>query len=546
MAAAEFGQARTKLKKRTKPGVPEEKQTMAKKTTNYLALDLGAESGRGIIGRFDGKTIELEEVYRFQHTPLHYQGSLRWDVLVMAMHLREALKAAVTQTRGRLASLGVDTWGVDYVFLDKGGDLLGYPFHYRDGRTDTAMPAAFKKVSKAKIFEVTGLQFLRFNTLYQLYADVLAKSGRLEAAKTMLFIPDFLSYTLGGDKTCEYTIASTSQMLDARKRAWAKPLMEKLGIPTGILPRIVMPGAQTGNVSAEIAAMTGAPTSMKIIAPGRHDTASAVAAVPHLGKGKDWAYISSGTWSLFGAELDRPILTPEVMRHGFTNEGGLDGTIRFLTNIMGLWIVQELRRAWTDPKGHAPSYAEMVQAAAEAKPFGPRDQPQLGTVRQAGPDAGQDRQVLPRHRPEAPQNAGGIRPLRAGEPGAQLPRGDGETGRDAGQPDPHAAHHRRRQPEPPAQPNGGRRLRLRDPGRPGRSHRAGQHPGPDAGRWQDQVPGGRPPGDRRQLPARALHASNNRRLGQVLRGLPAGRGAGNCGVGSYPRICSGVPPSGGI
>lgn len=342
---------------------------MAKKTSNYLALDLGAESGRGIIGRFDGKTIQLEEVYRFQHTLMHYRGTLRWDVLMMTLHLREALKAAAAKTRGALASLGVDTWGVDYVLLDKNGDLLGYPYHYRDARNDVAMPAAFKKVGQKAIFDVTGLQFMGFNTLFQLYAEVTSKSGRLDAAKIMLFMPDFLSYSLGGDPTAEYTIASTSQMLDAKKRAWAKPLIEKLGIPTGILPQIVKPGTVTGHVSAEVAALTGASESIKIVAPGRHDTASAVAAAPVVG-GDDWAYISSGTWSLFGVELKKPIISDAVMANSYTNEGGLNGTIRFLTNIMGLWIVQELRRAWTDAKGNAPSYAELAQAAADSRPFG--------------------------------------------------------------------------------------------------------------------------------------------------------------------------------
>lgn len=343
---------------------------MAKKTRNYLALDLGAESGRGIIGRFDGKTIGLEEIYRFSHTPLTYRGSLRWDVLVMVAHLREALKAAATQTRGNLASLGVDTWGVDYVLLDKNGDLLGYPYHYRDARTDETMPAVFKKVGKKKIFDVTGLQFMPFNTLFQLYAELSAKSGRLDAAKTMLFMPDFLSYALGGEKSCEYSIASTSQMLDAKKRTWSKPLLKELGIPTDILPKIVMPGAQTGTISAETAALTGAPAGLKIVAPARHDTGSAVAAVPADGE-DGWAYISSGTWSLFGSELKQPRLSETVMQNGFTNEGGLEGTIRLLTNIMGLWLVQQLRQAWTDKSGNAPDYAELTRLAGEARAFGP-------------------------------------------------------------------------------------------------------------------------------------------------------------------------------
>ncbi len=344
---------------------------MAKSNTrNYLALDLGAESGRGIVGRFDGKTIELEEVYRFGHTPLNWRGTLRWDVLVMVMHLRNALGEAIKNTGKDLISAGVDTWGVDYVLLDQNDDLLGYPFHYRDARTDVSMPAAWDKLGKDVIFNTTGLQFQWFNTLYQVYSDVLVKSGRINQAKTLMFMPDFLGYSLGGEKTCEYTIASTSQMLDAKKRTWAAPMLKKLGIPTGMLLPLVQPGTVTGKVHADVAAATGAARTLKIVAPGGHDTASAVAAVPALG-GQDWAFLSSGTWSLLGAELAQPIISAEAMNAGFTNEGGLNNTIRFLRNIMGLWLVQELRRGWTDAKGNAPSYAELTKAAGAAKPFGP-------------------------------------------------------------------------------------------------------------------------------------------------------------------------------
>lgn len=341
---------------------------MAKKTRNYLALDLGAESGRGIIGRFDGKTIQIEEAYRFQHQIPTYRGTLRWDILQIAGHLQEALRCAAVKTKGDLLSLGVDTWGVDCVLLDKNGDLLGYPYHYRDARNDGAQAAAFKKLGREKIYGVTGIQFLPFNTLFQLYAERLSGSGRLDAAKTMLFIPDFLSYTFGGDKSCEYTIASTSAMLDAKKRTWAKAMLKELDIPTDILPKIVEPSTVTGTLLPEIAAATGAPASLKIVAPGRHDTASAVAAVPASGEG--WAYLSSGTWSLFGSEIGKPVITPAGMEASYTNEGGLDGTIRYLTNIIGLWLVQELRRAWTDRAGNGPDYATLTQAAADAKPFG--------------------------------------------------------------------------------------------------------------------------------------------------------------------------------
>ena len=341
---------------------------MAKKTRNYLALDLGAESGRGIVGRFDGKTIQIEEIYRFKQQTLNFCGTIRWDILQIAEQLKDALGAAAAKVKGNLTSLGIDTWGVDYVLLDKNGDLLGYPYQYRDARNDAAIATVLKKFGADKIYGVAGIQHMFFNTIFQLYAERSSGSARFEAAKTLLFLPDFLSYCLGGDKTAEYTIASTSSLLDARKRTWAKGLIAELGIPTAILPKIVQPSTVAGTLRPEIAAACGAPATLKIVAPGRHDTASAVAAVP--ASGEDWAYLSSGTWSLFGSEIGKPVITAEGMKASYTNEGGLDGTIRYLTNIVGLWLVQELRRGWTDRQGNGPDYATLAQQAADAKPLG--------------------------------------------------------------------------------------------------------------------------------------------------------------------------------
>lgn len=342
---------------------------MAKKTRNYLALDLGAESGRGIVGRFDGGKIRIKEVYRFGHTPLTYRGTWRWDVLAMVRHLKQALAAASEQTRGELISLAVDTWGVDYVLLDRNDDLLGYPYHYRDDRGNRAMAALLKKLPAEEIYNVTGIQFLFFNTIYQLYAEKMERTGALEAAKAMLFMPDFLAYALGGEKSCEYTIASTAQLLDARRRAWSRSLIKKAGLPGSIFLPLVQPGTIKGRLHKDVAAETGAPRGVNVVAPGAHDTASAVAAVP--AEGEDWAFLSSGTWSLFGAEESQPVINETSFAHSFTNEGGLEGTTRLLRNIMGLWLVQELRRAWTDKRGNAPDYATLMQEAAQAKPFGP-------------------------------------------------------------------------------------------------------------------------------------------------------------------------------
>ena len=341
---------------------------MGKKTRNYLALDLGAESGRAIIGRFDGRKLTLEEVHRFGHTPFEYLGTRRWDTLMMAHQLKLGLAAAAERTHGDLASLAVDTWGVDYVLLDKNDDLLGYPFQYRDMRNFAAMDSALATLGADKLYKTTGTQFMQFNTLFQLHAEARSGSARLEAARSLMFTPDFLAYTLGGEKTCEYTIASTSQMLDAKKATWAKSLLKPLGIPDRILLPITHPGTARGRLHADVAAATGAPKTMKVIAVGGHDTASAVAAIP--GRDAGWAYVSSGTWSLLGVEAAAPVLTAQSRELGFTNEGGLNHTIRLLTNIMGLWLVQELRRAWTDRQGNAPSYAELAAEAAKARPFG--------------------------------------------------------------------------------------------------------------------------------------------------------------------------------
>ncbi len=341
---------------------------MGRRTRHYLALDLGAESGRGIVGRYDGRRIGLEEVYRFAQEPLRDRGTLRWDALSIAAHLRRALAAAAEKTRGRLASLAVDTWGVDYALLDRDDRLLGYPWHYRDARTDGMMEAAFRKVPAREMYRTAGIQFMSLNTVFQLFSEARASSGALEAARTLLMIPDFFSLTLGGDKVCEYCEASTSGMLDARRRAWAEGMIRRLGIPTGLLPKLVEPGTVRGRVRRDVAEETGAPADLKVVATASHDTQSAIAAVP--AEGADWAYLSSGTWSLLGTEEDRPILTDEAREAQFTNEGGFEKKICFLTNLQGLWVVQQLRAAWT-VKGRAPEYADLTKEAAKASPFGP-------------------------------------------------------------------------------------------------------------------------------------------------------------------------------
>lgn len=334
----------------------------------YAAVDLGAESGRVLVGIFDGQKLRLEEAHRFPNVSVRAgnndASTLHWDVLRLWHDIQEGLGKA-HEMHGELAGIGVDTWGVDFGLLDESGALLGNPVHYRDARNDGQMERAFETVSKAEIFARTGLAFMPFNTLFQLLAS--KNSNQMEIAQTLLFMPDLLNFWLTGNRAAEYTIASTSQMLDARTRNWDKELLGKLGLPAHILPDIITPGTEVGTLRADVASLTGLDASTRVIAPGCHDTASAVASVPFTSKGG--AYLSSGTWSLMGIELDEPLIDERVSTHNFTNEGGVGGKIRFLKNIAGLWLVQECRRAWARGAEEY-SYAQLTQLASQAEGFG--------------------------------------------------------------------------------------------------------------------------------------------------------------------------------
>jgi rhamnulokinase len=324
---------------------------------HFLAFDLGAESGRVMSGRLNAGVLELREVCRFSNEPVREHGSLYWDVLRLWLDMQHALDT-VRHDVARLDSIGVDAWGCDYGLLGEGGELLGNPYHYRDSRTDGVMASVFKQVSRERIYTVTGTQFLTFNTLYQLVAALRAKPRMLDAATAFATIPDIFNYWLTGVLRVEYTIASTTQMVDARRRAWAVDLLTELGLPTRLLPPIVEPGTILGGLKKTVSdALAGIP----VVAPACHDTGSAVAAVPaHGGR----AFISSGTWSLLGMEVPAPVITPEALNANFTNEGGVCGTTRLLKNIGGLWLLQACRRAWTRA-GHSYEYADLMEAAAE-------------------------------------------------------------------------------------------------------------------------------------------------------------------------------------
>lgn len=332
--------------------------------TQFLAFDLGAESGRAVAGTLQKDKIFLQEIHRFVNGPVKIQGHLFWDVLHLFQEMKEGLAKAIREGYS-FRSLGVDTWGVDYALLAKDGSLLGNPYHYRDPRTNGIMEEAFRRVPREEIFRATGIQFMQLNTLYQLLSMVVTSSPLLEAADCLLMMPDLFHYWFTGQKVSEFTIATTSQCYNPLKQDWDKNLLEKMGIPTHIFPQIIPPGTPLASMLEEIAEETGA-KQVQVIAPGSHDTASAVAAVP--AEGDNFAYISSGTWSLMGIEVSQPIINEKSLQYNFTNEGGVAQRFRFLRNIMGLWLVQECRRTWAR-EGKEYSYDDLTQMAKEAKPF---------------------------------------------------------------------------------------------------------------------------------------------------------------------------------
>ncbi|HXG09360.1 MAG TPA: rhamnulokinase family protein [Gemmataceae bacterium] len=329
-----------------------------------LAFDLGAESGRGVLGLFNGRQLRLEVIHRFPNGPVRTLDTLHWDVLRLYSEMLAALRKCAADGHS-LDGLGVDTWGVDFALLGRGNTLLGNPRHYRDPHTETIMEEAFARVPRAEIFRQTGLQFMRFNTLFQLLALQRDRSPLLDVAESLLMIPDLFHFFFTGVKVNEFTDVSTTQMYDPTARTWAYDLIKAFGLPAKILGTIVPPGTVLGPLRPSVAAETGC-NPAPVIAPATHDTGSAVAAVP--AQGTSWAYISSGTWSLMGAELPAPLINEKVQQYNFTNEGGVGGTIRFLKNIMGLWLVQECRRAWENA-GRSYTYDDLSRLAEAAPPF---------------------------------------------------------------------------------------------------------------------------------------------------------------------------------
>jgi len=331
----------------------------------YLAIDLGAESGRVVAGLWNGKTIRLEEIHRFPNGPVYLGDSLRWDVVRLWAEIQNGLSLAARKYGKGIVSVGADTWGVDYVLLSRSNEMLGQPFAYRDARTNGMMEKAFRKVPRTKIFAQTGLQFMQFNTLYQLLAHQQACPEMLEKADALLLMPDFIHWALCGARVVEFTNGTTTQCMHPLTRNWATGLLKRFGLPAGIFPKVVPPGTRLGVLRAGLAERTGL-SKINVVAPPTHDTASAVAGVPTANTGKaNWAYLSSGTWSLMGVEVKQASLGARTQELNLTNEGGLDGTYRLLKNIMGLWLVQQCKRAF-DARGRKYEYGELARLAAKA------------------------------------------------------------------------------------------------------------------------------------------------------------------------------------
>ncbi|MCI3922597.1 rhamnulokinase [Paenibacillus sp. TRM 82003] len=331
---------------------------------SVLAFDLGASSGRAVVGRLEDGKLVIEEIHRFPNDPVQAAGRLYWDIL----RLYHEIKQGIVKARQRgieVRSIGIDSWAVDFGLIGANGELVTNPYHYRDHHTDGMMEEVFAKLGRSEIYAKTGLQFLQFNTMYQLAALVKADSPALSAADKLLMIPDLLRYFLTGVMKGEYTNASTTQLLGAVDRAWDEALARGVGVDPSLLPDVVQPGTVVGPLSPGVCEELVVPP-IPVVTVAEHDTASAVVAVPALEA--DFAYLSCGTWSLLGTELKQPVLTEQALAWNFTNEGGIDGTYRLLKNIMGLWLVQECKRSW-DKAGKSHSFAELVRYAEGAAPF---------------------------------------------------------------------------------------------------------------------------------------------------------------------------------
>lgn len=329
-----------------------------------VAIDLGAQSGRVALGRFDGERLTVSDVHRFPNVPVQTRGVLQWDVLRLFGDVLEGLRAA-GRDGVHVDSLGVDSWGVDFGLLDRKGRLLQNPVHYRDARRADAVDRMLAEVPARELYERTGIQLMPINTVFELAAMAADGDPALEAAETMLMIPDLLHYWLGGPPVCELTNATTTQCLDARTGTWVVDLLERLDVPARVFPEVVQPGALLAPLAAEVASESRLDGAM-VVAGATHDTGAAVAAIPFRRSGS--VFISAGTWSLVGLELPRPLIDDRTYEANLTNEGGVAGTVRLLRNVAGLWLLHESRRTWA-LAGREYTFDELVALAERATPF---------------------------------------------------------------------------------------------------------------------------------------------------------------------------------
>ena len=329
---------------------------------NVLAYDFGASSGRLMLGKFENNKITLKEIHRFNNEPVYMNGGLFWDLPRLFYEIKQGLLKAKSE---QFESIGIDTWGVDYGLISRDGDIIGNPYHYRDTRTENIMQLFGDVMDEKELYFLSGIQNMTFNTVFQLFAMKENQKWMYNEADKFLMIPDLFGYLLTGEKYCEYSVASTTQLLNPHTKEWNTELIEKLGIKNEIFPKLVLPGTKIGKLKEEICEELGIDEKLLIAVAG-HDTASAVVAVPACEK--DFSYISCGTWSLFGTELDKPCINEKSAQMNITNEVGYNGTTRFLKNISGLWMIQETRRQFKR-EGKEYNYADMEKLARDAEPF---------------------------------------------------------------------------------------------------------------------------------------------------------------------------------
>jgi sugar (pentulose or hexulose) kinase len=448
----------------------------------FLGFDLGAESGRTILGRLQDGRILTRELTRFANAPVQVFGNLHWNVYGLFEEIKKGMAAGLAEAADEPLSLAVDTWGVDFGLLSPDGTILGLPYAYRDERTRGVTEEVFERLPRSEIYERTGIQFLPFNTLFQLHAAVKQTPGLIKQAGALLFMPDLFGYLLTGQKASEFTIASTSQLLDPRAGSWDGALLAAIGVPSGLMQNIVSPGSLLGSLSPDVSRETGL-AATRVIATASHDTAAAVAAVPASGEG--WAYISSGTWSLMGVELDSPLINPDVEAANFPNEGGVAGSTRFLKNIAGLWLLRECRR-----EGLEPASLMMAQSIGwRGSSLWSLHRPRLPGLPEPAEYGGSHPRFLPPHGPKTSSFTSPNRALHSRKPGPEIPPDSRRTGashREIDRPD---SRHRRREPQRDALPVYRRchsPAGLFGTGR-GHGHREYHGPGPGHGSgWNDR------------------------------------------------------------